>query len=669
MSPLIYLCDLTHTAHGYTNELIPYPIGCIKSYLLTQVEAEVVLFKDPAKLATAFKSRVPAICGFSNYMWNASLSSQIARAIKIGHPNILIVSGGPNIPLDETEQEQWLRDRPWIDFYLLGEAEDSFVQVVKQWCYPGTTFGAIEGLCWLSNGGLDKTVAKMPDGSDAWPRMTDLSAIPSPYLNGSLDKFFDDPKIVPYLACTRGCPFTCSYCVSGLSCMSKVRRYPMERTIAEARYIAERYKGKTLYMVDDNFGMYAEDVEFSRELGKIKEEFGWPQWIVVSAGKNKKGHLIETAKNLTGSFRVGASVQSMDLQVLANVRRSNISSDDLAQTAAELKDIDSGSYSEVIMGLPGGSKEEHIGSILKLADLGFEQIRMHQLTLFNGIDLGRPEEIAKYGLRMKFRVIQRSHGVYDFNGTPIYAPEIERVVVGSNTFSWEDFIYCRRFALTVALFWNDGVFRELERLLACLGVKYSDFLIYAHDCILSRRSDHPIAAKYAEFQQRFIAELHDTAGEIESVCAAQGGALLRGTEIGNNLLYNTWGHILYYDYRFLIDLAFLLARDFIANHAVTVPHPYLDDLHRYLTMKRGHLRDLEGTGEAVFSHDFIGQEETEFVDIPPRSIVQKLRFSFEPWQVELYRNQFSVYGTTDAGLGKVIARSPMRHTYRKAVEV
>ena len=51
---LIFLGDLTHTSQGYAAELTPYPIGCLKSYLLEysglRNRTHVELFKDPQKL-------------------------------------------------------------------------------------------------------------------------------------------------------------------------------------------------------------------------------------------------------------------------------------------------------------------------------------------------------------------------------------------------------------------------------------------------------------------------------------------------------------------------------------------------------------------------------------------------------------------------------------------
>src|SRR5436190_4554967 len=97
----IALGDLTHvTPLGYGTEMTPYPIACIKSWLIQYAahgaSCDVKLFKHPQKFIDAFLKDAPEIVGLSNYMWNLDLSYTIAREIKARRPGTLIVFGGPN---------------------------------------------------------------------------------------------------------------------------------------------------------------------------------------------------------------------------------------------------------------------------------------------------------------------------------------------------------------------------------------------------------------------------------------------------------------------------------------------------------------------------------------------------------------------------------------------
>ena len=53
-----------------------------------------------------------------------------------------------------------------------------------------------------------------PNISSSVERIKDLTEIPSPYLEGKLDEFFDG-KLQPTIQTTRGCPFACTFCVEG----------------------------------------------------------------------------------------------------------------------------------------------------------------------------------------------------------------------------------------------------------------------------------------------------------------------------------------------------------------------------------------------------------------------------------------------------------------------
>ena len=76
----VLIADLTHTgSKSYSPNLMPYPIGCIMSYLLEysihSSELSVEIFKDPQKFIGAFFDKRPTVVGFGNYVWNLELST------------------------------------------------------------------------------------------------------------------------------------------------------------------------------------------------------------------------------------------------------------------------------------------------------------------------------------------------------------------------------------------------------------------------------------------------------------------------------------------------------------------------------------------------------------------------------------------------------------------
>ena len=128
----IWLGDLTYTQQSIASDVVPAGIGMIAEYLEKQIPTlpQVKLFKFPEKLSNELKINQPSLIGFSNYMWNCSLSDVYMRRIKEEFPNVITVSGGPNFPTDEIEQKRFLEKRPWIDFYIVKEAEHAFFVLI-----------------------------------------------------------------------------------------------------------------------------------------------------------------------------------------------------------------------------------------------------------------------------------------------------------------------------------------------------------------------------------------------------------------------------------------------------------------------------------------------------------------------------------------------------------
>ena len=140
-------------------------------------------------------------------------------------------------------------------------------------------------------------------------RIKDLDEIPSPYLGGTLDKFFDG-KLTPFLETNRGCPFTCSFCHTGSDYYHKLNKFSSERVKGEIEYIAKRSGSlgiSNLHMADVNFGMYQQDRKVCEWLMESKKKYGWPLQIMATTGKNAKNRIMEvtdTLRNQTLKVRI-----------------------------------------------------------------------------------------------------------------------------------------------------------------------------------------------------------------------------------------------------------------------------------------------------------------------------------------------------------------------------
>jgi hypothetical protein len=670
---LIYLCDLTHTAQGVNAELVPYPIGCIKSYFHANAKrsAEIELFKYPHALDAAFRARRPALAGFSNYMWNLDLSYTIADAIKRHSPETLIVFGGPNYPLEPKRQEAWLRAHPAVDLYLVGEGERPFLEAAVAWLETRSSDAVkrsgINGVHALVDGKLLKSNGVRRDGFDDSPRIANLDATPSPYLEGYLDRFLADASLVPLMESNRGCPFTCAFCVDGIGTRSKVNKASVGRLKSELTYIAERYSGKYLTLADTNFGMFKEDVEFCRVIAETKVKYDYPHHLQVSTGKNQQARIIECSDLLEGSLRFSASVQSLDDEVLKNIKRSNISYEQIIAVSSRLSPTDANTYSEVILALPGDSKKKHIDTVCRLIDADFNQIRLFTLMILDGSELATQRERERFAMKTRYRVVPRSFGFYPFAGETLACAEIEEVCVENATLPFEDYLECRSFALTVALFYNDNIFIELTRLIREFGLKVSDWLLYVH----GRRAGFPgdLRARYASFLTETKGELAPTHESLADGLKGDRSVMesyLAG-ERGNNVLFNTQAQVYLTCMESLHEVAFGLFAGFVAERSGrsdVFDAAYFADLKRYSTLKKRSFIDLQSETVADFDYDFVQLEHDGFDEVPTKKTPTRLRFFHLPWQKQFFEDQLSRHGRSPQALGKVFSRIPIKKTHR-----
>ena len=412
----ILICDLTHTEQGIVSRTFPLGASCVFTYAKKELgnEFNFRLFKFPSNLNEALRKKSPAMLCFSNYKWNFELSYKFATLAKQRDPNLITVWGGPNFPIDINEKIEFLRNWPTIDFSIELEGELGFVDLVKKLSEYNFNIQTLKknskkiiNTCYLNK---DHLVSGPID------RIKNVNVIPSPYLNGNMDEFFEQP-LIPLFETTRGCPFACAFCADGQASKNKIHRYDPERTKEELNYIAKRIKNMSELMnADLNFGMYKQDVVTAKVIRDIQEKYDYPRTVIVATGKNMPQRIIEVASIIKG-WQLGASIQSTDPGVLSASNRQNITS------SAYKKLIDFGNkknstktYTDLMIALPGDTKEKHFESLRWAIDSNVRSIRMHQSIMLVGTDMASKETRKKYDLKTKFRTVPGAVGNYEILG-------------------------------------------------------------------------------------------------------------------------------------------------------------------------------------------------------------------------------------------------------------
>lgn len=450
---IIYLADLTYDTVAISTESMPLNVGYVASYCKSKFgeNVEIKIFKYIDKLDKAIRKNPPDILAMSNYVWNSNLGNEFLKLMKSIKQNTITVMGGPNFPMDLPSQKSFMNDRPDLDFYVPIEGEVGFCNLVEKVLEFNLDINkiletSIEHCVSLKNGELQHVLSSS--------RINNLDEIPSPYTTNLLDEFFDG-KLSPMLQTNRGCPFTCTFCTDGKDDVMKVNRFSVDRVKADLYYIGEHVPNNThvLYISDLNFGMLPDDLKTCDAIVEIQNKFNFPDKILSTTGKNNKEKIIESINRLNGTMALSMSVQSMDENVLSNIRRDNISTEKMLQLAPTIKKYNIRTTSEIIMALPGETYDSHIDGIKQLLRNGMDYIVIHNCMLLDGSEMATPKERQKWNFKTKFRIIPRDFAKLS-NGKKIC--EIEEIIVGSDTMNFDEFLKLRRlgFVLWVT---NQGV--------------------------------------------------------------------------------------------------------------------------------------------------------------------------------------------------------------------
>ena len=103
----IWISDITHTEQGIVSRVFPLGVASIYSYSKQELgnEFNFKLFKFPSDLNDSLREKSPTMLCFSNFVWNFQISYKFAAIAKQRDPNVIIVFGGPNFPVEISEKK------------------------------------------------------------------------------------------------------------------------------------------------------------------------------------------------------------------------------------------------------------------------------------------------------------------------------------------------------------------------------------------------------------------------------------------------------------------------------------------------------------------------------------------------------------------------------------
>ncbi len=510
----IFLGDLTYNTVGMSTASFPLNVGYIAAYCKKQFgsKVDITLFKYIDDLEASIYENPPDILGVSNYVWCHRIGLEMFDLARSQNPNVITVLGGPNFPQDLESQQSFMEKCSNVDFYVPIEGETGFSNIIEE-VLSVSELGYKKEILFKKP--IDGCVSRNPDGlvqfSMPKMRIKELDEIPSPYLTGLMDKFFDG-ELTPMIQTNRGCPFTCTFCVDGADTVNRVNQFGLDRVSSELNYIGEHIPKNinTLQISDLNFGMYPRDLEICDDIVGIQKKHDYPQRVLSTTGKNKKERIIKAIERLNGTMSLVMSVQSMDAQILQNIRRSNISVDHMLALQPTIKKVGLVTNSEVILALPGETYQTQIDTLEKLLTAKLDFVEVYSCMLLMGSEMNTPEQRKKWNFKTKFRILPRDFTTLR-NGKNVI--ETEEIVVGSDTLSFEEYIELRTLSFSIYVTNMGIVYDSLLKFLRQNNIEIFDLFFQMMKQI---DSAPPLVQKiFASVKNDMVDELWDSSEDIQ----------------------------------------------------------------------------------------------------------------------------------------------------------
>lgn len=596
----VYLADLRYNYLGVlANDCMPLGVSFMKAVMDQQLpEVSSRVFAYPDRLWEALQNDPPDVLMLSNYCWNEALSCHFARLAKRVRPEMLVVMGGPNIPIEADRQISYFARHPELDVFVLGEGDFLATEVIRHFLDTGKSIQK------LGTRTIPSCMLRTPEGQivrqPMWDRRHQLEDIPSPWLSGIQDEFFDG-KLAPMIETNRGCPFTCTFCVQGTNWYTKVNYFPKERLREEILYIARHIRERspqmgTLRIADSNYGMFSRDPEISSYIGEAQKLYRWPTFIDATTGKNRPERIIESAEKVSGALVVYQAVQSLDEDVLRNVKRSNIKLEAYEQLQVHMRGRGLRSNSDLILGLPGESLRSHLSSIRRLIDAGINQMHNFQAMMLKGSEMETLESRRKFGFGTRFRILPKNSGVYA--GEKVF--DVEEIVVSTETLPFEDYLTARKYHLTCSVFWNDSWFEDTVRYAEQFGIKRSEWLM-AMLPVMEEQKQGAVRKFLDDFTAETVNELYPTREACLEFYSQEGNfqRLLNG-EIGDNLMYKYRAIASFHIWPEICRVAMNATKKLLLDREAHLQVPRFDefwsDFERFVELKHA---DGRGRGEIL----------------------------------------------------------------------
>lgn len=385
--------------------------------------AEFDINQKPLDVAEQLLAKNPRIIGFGIYIWNVAQATEVIAAIKRVRPDIKIVLGGPEVSY-ETEQQKIVE---LADHVITGEGDLKFAEVCA---------ALLDGNTGCSLGKI--IPAELPD----------FSRLVLPY-----DLYTDDDiahRII-YVEASRGCPFTCEFCLSSLDI--PVRQVPLPVLLEQLDRLLHRGV-KQFKFVDRTFNLNVNVSKAILEFFLARYQPGHFFHFEMIPDRLPEALREVIAKFPPGALQFEVGIQTFNENVGALIqRRQNY--ERLADNFHFLRhETGVHIHADLIAGLPGETLESFAAGFDQLVGLGPQEIQVGILKRLRGTPIVR----------------------HDAEWQMVYNPHPPYEILQNKLIDFATMQKLRRFARYWDLIGNSGNFIETTPLIWRGGSPFEGFM-------------------------------------------------------------------------------------------------------------------------------------------------------------------------------------------------
>jgi len=471
------LLTTLHSKQTHASLALPcLAAACSRIKGLTLVLREYTVNERHAAILPRLAAEGADVVAFSCYIWNIEQSLKLAADLKLINPACFIILGGPEVSYGSHEL---MATHGFIDCIVRGEGEETcseLLQLLVETSAGPLSEERLAGICGISFRSGDAIVTTPERGA-----LKDLDSIPSPFAAGLVAT----AKPLVYCETSRGCPFSCAFCISSLE--NSVRSFSVERMKSDLELLMSSGV-ETIKLVDRTFNYDAARADLLWEFileRNIKSRFHFE----IAADLLTDANITLLRRVPADTFRFEIGVQSASAGTLASVGRRSDLEKLFANVARIRRETAVTLHLDLVAGLPGEDLSGFVRSLESLLAAKPHHIQVEPLKVLKGTAM---------------RKIAREQG-YVFSPYPPYR------ILKNRWLSFSDICRIEATATALEKFYNSGRFAITLEMLAQRVSLAELFTDPALEAILAASAGSRIAPAFAAFHRLVEASL---AGEL-----------------------------------------------------------------------------------------------------------------------------------------------------------